>query len=509
MMNERGEPVIMDFGLARLAGANAARLTGSGALLGTPAYMSPEQVNGDARAIGPPCDIYSLGVILYELLTGHLPFEGSVGAVLGQILTQAPKPPSASRPDLDPRLEAICLKAMQKEIVARYASMTEFAWALGETLQPASPPIAAAARAQTQRRREPADTRHETAPILATQAAAKPVPGSPTHAVAARQATLDATETARIGRRSAVAGFGAGCGIATVLGIIGLLGVAVVIAIVLWVGKAPDSGPQGIGKNGNDKDKLPLLTVEDALIREMNFRPVPKGTFWMGGGSVEAPRASQVTIANDFELAAYTVTQGQWEAVMGDGSNLSWFSRKGKGSNSVANVADVDLKRFPVEMVSWFDIQTFLEKLNERQQGKKWKYRLPKEAEWEYACRGAATTKEGCSFDFYFANGTYDLSWDQANFNSAFPVGNGKKGTILTRTAKVGQYPPNKLGLYDMHGNVWQWCEDLYDNSGSERVIRGGSWFSVGQNCRAAYRYRYVPAERFYDLGFRVARVKG
>jgi len=395
---------------------------------------------------------------------------------------------------------------MQKEIAARYASMTEFAWALGETLQPASPPVAAVVRARPQRRREPADTTYGTAPVLTTQPAAKPMRGGPTQPVPARRATLDATETARTSRHSAVAGFGAGCGIATVLGIIGLLGVAVVVAIVLWVGRTPDSGAHGIDKSGSAKDKPEPFAVEDVLIREMKFVRVPKGTFWMGGGSVEGPPTKQETIANDFELAAYTVTQGQWEAVMGAGSNLSWFSRQGKGSASVADVTDADLKRFPVEMVSWYDIQTFLERLNEREQGKKWKYRLPKEAEWEYACRGAAMAKEECSFDFYFATRTNDLSWNQANFNCAFPVGNGKKGNALTRATKVGQYQPNKLGLYDMHGNVWQWCEDLYDNTGSERVIRGGCWFSIGQYCRAAYRYRYVPAERFYDLGFRVAR---
>jgi serine/threonine protein kinase len=144
MMNERGEPVVMDFGLARLATQNTTRLTQLGSVMGTPSYMPPEQVRGDVAAMGPACDIYSLGVILYELLTSRLPFEGSVGAVLGQILTQPPQSPLAHRPALDPRLAAICLKAMQKEIAARYASMTEFASALGECLRPASPPVARA-----------------------------------------------------------------------------------------------------------------------------------------------------------------------------------------------------------------------------------------------------------------------------------------------------------------------------------------------------------------------------
>src|SRR5262249_44863494 len=110
MMNRRGEPVIMDFGLARRLDQDV-RITHQGSVLGTPAYMSPEQVNGDTT-LGPPTDIYSLGVILYELLAGQVPFKGNMAQVMALILTQAPKPPSTLRPDLDPELERICLKAM-------------------------------------------------------------------------------------------------------------------------------------------------------------------------------------------------------------------------------------------------------------------------------------------------------------------------------------------------------------------------------------------------------------
>ncbi len=135
MINQRNEPVIMDFGLARRAVPGDARLTASGALLGTPAYMSPEQVNGDLEAMGPASDIYSLGVILYELLTGRPPFQGPVAAILGQILKTQPEPPSKHRPELDSSLEAICVKAMAKKPAERYASMKELASALAEYLQ--------------------------------------------------------------------------------------------------------------------------------------------------------------------------------------------------------------------------------------------------------------------------------------------------------------------------------------------------------------------------------------
>jgi formylglycine-generating enzyme required for sulfatase activity len=135
MVNPHGEPVIMDFGLARIDQTMEARLTKPGTLLGTPAYMAPEQLQGDPQAVGPPCDIYALGVILYELVTGRLPFEGSVLSVLGQILTQAPPPPSKHRSDLAPEIEAICLKAMAKKPEDRYASMADLAGALAGVLR--------------------------------------------------------------------------------------------------------------------------------------------------------------------------------------------------------------------------------------------------------------------------------------------------------------------------------------------------------------------------------------
>jgi serine/threonine protein kinase len=131
----RREPVIVDFGLARRENPQDERLTRSGQLIGTLAYMAPEQIRGDLEQIGPACDIYALGVILYELLTGRLPFSGSQFAVAAQILTEAPLPPRAHRSDLDPVLEAICLKAMAKAIGDRYWSMTELPAALTGLLQ--------------------------------------------------------------------------------------------------------------------------------------------------------------------------------------------------------------------------------------------------------------------------------------------------------------------------------------------------------------------------------------
>jgi uncharacterized protein (TIGR02996 family) len=158
----------------------------------------------------------------------------------------------------------------------------------------------------------------------------------------------------------------------------------------------------------------------------MQFVLVPRGSFWMGGGRGK-PGPTQVEIAHEFYLGVYPVTQEQWQAVMG--SNPSYFSRTGAGKDIVQHIPNTNLTQFPVEWVSWEDVQEFIQQLDQRKKGLSgWEYCLPTEAEWEYACRGAASSKEDCSFDFYFRHPTNDLSSTQANFNGNFPAGSAAKG---------------------------------------------------------------------------------
>jgi formylglycine-generating enzyme required for sulfatase activity len=245
---------------------------------------------------------------------------------------------------------------------------------------------------------------------------------------------------------------------------------------------------------------------------------IPAGKFTMGSPAKEEDRSNdegpqhEVEITRPFYLGIYPVTQGQWKQVMGN--NPSWFSANGKGKGEVVGL---DTSDFPVETVSWNDAVAFCKKVSELPEEKRAGrvYRLPTEAEWEYSCRGGAKSYQV----FSFGN---SLSSTQANFNGNFPYGGAAKGPYLGRTCKVGSYKPNGFGLFDMHGNIWQWCADWYDakyysNSprqdprgpaeGSRRVERGGGWFNFGRGCRSAFRIWGGPGYRLNSLGVRLALV--
>ncbi len=242
--------------------------------------------------------------------------------------------------------------------------------------------------------------------------------------------------------------------------------------------------------------RLPLPRWTSPLAGELAW--VPPGEFWMGGGNGKCGDRL-VKIEWPFYLGIYPVTQRQWLTLMG--RNPSRFRKSG---------ADLDI--YPVEQVSWNDVLEFLRRLNaEEKSGGGWTYHLPTEAEWEYSCRSpvpspttSATCKTHCGFSFYLDNPTNDLSAEQANFNGNYPVGNASKGAYLKQTSKVGSYRPNGLGLYDLHGNVWEWTDTA---EGSGWVIRGGSWFNHGSDCKAVSRYGFSPGNRNTYLGFRLARV--
>lgn len=219
----------------------------------------------------------------------------------------------------------------------------------------------------------------------------------------------------------------------------------------------------------------------------MEFRYIPPGKFWMGESDKESTQPSErheVILTKGFFIQTTQVTQGQWKAVMG--SNPSHFAKGGDDC--------------PVETVSWDDAQGFIARLNEMERVEL--YRLPTEAEWEFACR-AGSDAAYCFGDDEGQLGEY--AWFSGNSNNC--------------THPVAQLKPNIWSLYDMHGNVWEWCHDWYgayplgsvtdpmgSSTGSDRVLRGGCWRYVASFCRSAYRDYFTPDYRFYNVGFRLSR---
>jgi formylglycine-generating enzyme required for sulfatase activity len=233
---------------------------------------------------------------------------------------------------------------------------------------------------------------------------------------------------------------------------------------------------------------------------------IPGGSFRMGSPEDEPTRSDDEgpqhkVCLGPFFLAQTPITQAQWRAV------ALW--------EKVERDLDPDPSNFkgtnrPVEMVSWFDAMEFCSRLGQRT-GRR--YTLPSEAQWEYACRAGTTTP------FHFgATVTPEL----ANYDANKTYGDGPKGAYRKQTTDVGTFPANAWGLQDMHGNVWEWCEDHWHSSydfaaedgqpwlipaagmNEQRLLRGGSWFDCPVGCRSAYRDSGHPGLRFYVVGFRV-----
>jgi formylglycine-generating enzyme required for sulfatase activity len=252
--------------------------------------------------------------------------------------------------------------------------------------------------------------------------------------------------------------------------------------------------PTSTSSGARRKITAPAKSRQTAPQIEMAL--MPAGTFMMGSpdgvGSNDEHPQHRVTVQS-FYMGKYEVTQAQYRAVMG--TNPSKF----KGDD------------LPVENVSWNDAKEFCRKLSQIT-GRE--YRLPSEAEWECACRAGTTTE--------FAFGR-SLSSEQANFDDNFGYGGAPNGIFRQKTTPVGSFQPNAFGLYDMHGNVWEWCEDWYHESyngapldgsawlsGGEqkyRVLRGGAWTEIRGNVSSAVRDPVLPDNRLHNHGFRLVKL--
>jgi formylglycine-generating enzyme required for sulfatase activity len=265
---------------------------------------------------------------------------------------------------------------------------------------------------------------------------------------------------------------------------------------------------------GNDSAAITTSPAEVVNSIGMRLVPIPTGTFMMGapesetGSRIDERPVHEVHITRPFWLGAHEVTQAEYRAVVG--SNPAFFSPEGLGAEKVSGL---NTDRFPIEQISWDAASEYCRLLSARPEeiaaGRI--YRLPTEAEWQYACRAGTQT----AFSFGDALGS-----QQANINGNFPYGGAPRGPFLGRTCEVGSYPPNAFGLYDMHGNVAEMMSDWYGRyyfkdspsedpkgpeKGSDKVVLGGSWGTDAARCRSAFRRSNATSGAAYFFGFRVA----
>lgn len=450
LLDEKGEPVLIDFGIARVEESSKAR-TATGFSIGTPQYMSPEQLDG--KPITLTTDIYSMGIMLFELITGKPPYEGSFISIANQHNSgNLPSIRGKFREShLEEGVQGILQKACAKEASARYSSAKEMREAMEELLRNKVEVPREKSQSETEKKNVPHNDKIETKKIDESDQKVKK----------------------RWFQNRKI--------------FVGVLGLVLVVLFYFT------------------KDFI--LNEEDIIVSipsgktftnsiGMEFIEIPAGKFMMGCSKGdkdckddEKPR-HKVRLSHSFFMGKYEVTQGQWMAVMGE--NPSYFENCGKIC--------------PVEFISYYDVQTFIQKLCLKERKFPCNYQLPTEAEWEYAARA------GVSSVYYWG--------ELKNNNHSWHKGN----SIRNSTNPVGLRKPNNWGLYDMSGNVWEMVEDdldkgFYKNSPSIdplnltenkeptnnwSVMRGGSFKENLEEHRSSKREGFFRNDKGYQLGFRL-----
>ena len=488
---------IMDFGLA-LANFENSQLTADGTSLGTPDYMSPEQwkdSNVDARS-----DIFSLGITLFAMLTGKLPFAATTALAVMRKTVDSPTPDIRTFNDAVPdELAHIIELMLMKNVTERYPSAALVSKDLGQFLagmssasavsqDPFSTPGSDVMRSNMDtndskiRGASGAGISNTSAPQQ--QSSQQQLSQQQSQQQLSQQQSQQQLSQQQLSQQQQQSGFVPQPPSEPRFSIVQIAGAGVLVAVALLI---------GVYFAFFSKPANPYSDI----FPESDFVYIEPGTFLMGSLPNEEGRGDdeaihRVTLTKGFRMSKFEVTQKQWVAVMG--TNPSAFRE-----NSL-----------PVEMVSWDDVQAFIQKLS-IESGIS--YRLPTEAQWEYAARAGSTSAYsfGANVNFLAENAWYET-------NSVMsPYATGNTGS----PRPVGTLKPNAWGLYDMAGNVWEWCQDWgapypsgeavdptgpanQINKNITRIGRGGSWYVPAAQCRAADRMTHDPAKSTPDLGFRL-----
>jgi formylglycine-generating enzyme required for sulfatase activity len=539
---QNGIPKLADFGLSRVLKTTIKSNT---SVSGTSAYMSPETYRGKRTE---QVDIWAVGVIFYQLLSGKLPFpEDDQFALMRAVNEDSPQalPASVSKP-----LQEIVFRALEKDLEKRFKTATEMKSALEVALtqptiavvantQPQPPPSVEVIKIVEPKSPEVEPKSSPAIPPTVKVPPPKPVEASKPPVVTPSRFPIETKKNSQSKIILVVS-------VVVALALISILR----IAYSYWSPLAPTTV-----STQTPTVKTPAVVETPALeslLKSFTFNTVkldssgkeverkagqaqyyeedlghgvklemvkvPAGAFMMGTSDSEVNSIvanytktsiyakedalkyvgwetpqHQVTLSS-FYIGKYEVTQEQWEIIMG--KNSSNF----KGS------------KLPVEQVSWNEAVEFCKKLSAKT-GKQ--YRLPSEAEWEYAARGGKTTPFGLG---------ETITPSIVNYDGIYPYANAPKGEYRAKTVEVGSLGiANGYGLYDMSGNVWEWCQDPWHESykdaptdgrvweegadNSRRVVRGGSWNNNSNNCRAANRNRNAPGDNNNNNGLRVVLV--